>query len=144
MLYSEISDRSPEQFRRLTGVLPSTFTAMLKLLQKASPNFGRPPKLSLADQLLLTLLYWREYRAQYHMAADFGISEPTCSRIIRRVENTLSESHQFTLPKRPMQGKNAATEMELEVIVVDVTESRIQRPKKNKERTIVANAVITR
>lgn len=111
MLYSEISDRSPEQFRRLTGVLPATFEAMLNLLRKASPNSGRPPKLSLPDQLLLTLLYWWEYRAQYHIAADFGISEPTCSQIIRRVENILSDSTQFRLPKRPMQGKGAATEL---------------------------------
>lgn len=142
MFYAEISDRSPEQFRRLTGVLPTTFEAMLRILRKASPNFGRPPKLSLADQVLLTLLYWREYRAQYHMAAEFGISEATCSRIIRRVENVLSESRQFRLPKRPMQGKDEAKE--LEVIVVDVTESRIQRPKKNRKSIIAGNAAITR
>lgn len=91
MLYTEIKDRSPEQFRRLTGVLPTTFQAMLKILGKASSNFGRPPKLALTDQLLVALLYWREYRAQYHLAAEFGISEPTCSRVIRRVEDTLSE-----------------------------------------------------
>ncbi|MBK8912786.1 MAG: transposase family protein [Chlorobi bacterium] len=77
MRYAEICDRSPEQFRRLTGVLPTTFEAMLKVIRAARREFGRPPKLVLADQLLLTLLYWREYRAQYHLAADFGISEPT-------------------------------------------------------------------
>lgn len=95
----------------------------------------------MADQLLLTLLYWREYRTQYHMAADFGISEPTCSRIIRRVEDVLSRSRRFKLPsKKQLQ----ASDMVFEVIIVDATESPIQRPKKTKKRTTAKKSVVTR
>lgn len=141
MLYAEIRDRAPEQFRRLTGVFPETFEQMLKTLHRATSKYGRPSKLSMADQLLLTLLYWREYRTQYHMAADFGISEPTCSRIIRRVEDILSRSRRFKLPsKKQLQ----ASDMVFEVIIVDATESPIQRPKKTKKRTTAAKSVVTR
>jgi len=30
------------------------------------PRFGRPPKLNRADQLLMMLMYWREYRIITH------------------------------------------------------------------------------
>lgn len=141
MLYADIRDRSPEQFRRLTGVLPETFEQMLKTLHRATSKYGRPSILSMADQLLLTLLYWREYRTQYHMAADFGISEPTCSRIIRRVEDVLARSRRFKLPtKKQLQ----ASDMVIEVIIVDATETPIQRPKKTKRRTTAAKSAVTR
>jgi len=35
---------------------------------------GRPPKLAIEDQILLTLEYWREYRTQFHMAHRWGRS----------------------------------------------------------------------
>ncbi|WP_269091849.1 transposase family protein [Acinetobacter sp. SM34] len=35
---------------------------MVEQLQKHVPAKGRPPKLSLEDQVLLCLSYWREYR----------------------------------------------------------------------------------
>ncbi|MBK8910896.1 MAG: transposase family protein [Chlorobi bacterium] len=140
MRYAEICDRSPEQFRRLTGVLPTTFEAMLKVIRAARREFGRPPKLVLADQLLLTLLYWREYRAQYHLAADFGISEPTCSRIIRRVEDELTQSKEFQLPQRPQP---RGGDIEFAVIVIDATESPIERPKKSKGSTTAGSVDAT-
>jgi hypothetical protein len=43
---------------------------MLVVLQKVMRDFGRPPKLARTDQLLMTLMYWREYRTEFH----FGIS----------------------------------------------------------------------
>ncbi|MEQ1231018.1 transposase family protein, partial [Acinetobacter junii] len=44
---------------------------------------GRPSSLSLEDQLLMTLSYWREYRTLFHVAMSHGIHESTASRIIR-------------------------------------------------------------
>ena len=64
MRYAEIKDWKDRDFKRLTGVLPITFAKMLAVLDKELPTFGRPPKLSRADQLLMTLMYWREYRTQ--------------------------------------------------------------------------------
>ena len=38
------------EFKRLTGVQRETFAEMLKVIENGLSNFGRPPKLSRADQ----------------------------------------------------------------------------------------------
>jgi hypothetical protein len=48
---------------------------MRQIIEQELGNFGRPPKLSRADQLLLTLMYWREYRTEFHIGLDYDISE---------------------------------------------------------------------
>ena len=137
MFYSDIQTLPPEQFKRLTGVRPDTFEEMLDALDASARwrDFGRPRKLTRADQLLLTLMYWREYRAMFHIAQSFGVSEATVCRTIKRVEDVLARSGRFTLP-----GKHALTNTDtlLEVIVVDASESPIERPQKNSGITIVA------
>ena len=135
MRYEKIKHYKETQFRRLTGVKKETFAKMLKVLETELRTFGRPPKLSRADQLLLTLMYWREYRTQFHMAETYGVSEATVCRTIQKVEDTLMKSGEFRLP-----GKKKLQESEtiIEVIVVDVTEQPIERPKKSKNALTVA------
>ena len=88
---------------------------------------GRPPKLQTEDQVLLTLEYWREYRTMFHIGTNWGLSESAVSRIIARIEDILTAAKEFTLP-----GKRAADlPPDIEVVVVDVAESPIERPKKN-------------
>lgn len=103
---------------------------------------GRPNLLSVEMQLLLTLEYYREYRSLGHMAFDYGISEPTASRIIKEVESVLLQSGQFSLP-----GKKALYQdegIELEYIVVDATECLVQRPKKGNTDVIAGRKSDTR
>jgi hypothetical protein len=52
---------------------------------------GRPPKLSVEDPVLMTLEYWREYRTFFHLAKTWGIHEASVWRIIRRVEDILTQ-----------------------------------------------------
>ncbi|MHC5780045.1 hypothetical protein [Nostoc sp.] len=59
-----------------------------------------------------------------------GVNESTAYRIIRKIEDTLTKSRVFTLPGKK---KLATSNHQLEVVVVDVTESPIERPKKNKK-----------
>jgi hypothetical protein len=61
MRYETVQNLSEEDFKRSTGVKRSTFDMMRHVVEQELGNFGRPPKLSQADQLLLTLMYWREY-----------------------------------------------------------------------------------
>ena len=89
MRYETIEDLKDTDFKRLTGVQRETFDQMLKVIEKSLRAFGRPTKLSRADQLLLTLMYWREYRTEFHIAQSYGISEATVCRTIRKVENAL-------------------------------------------------------
>ena len=118
-------------FRRLLGVKPETFEAMLTALlsrEAAKKKQGRPPDLSLEEQLLLTLQFWREYRTQYHLAMEWQVAENTVRRTIERVENTLIKSGAFALPARP---KSGGSEQEWSVVIVDVTERPVERPKKS-------------
>jgi hypothetical protein len=135
MRYEEIKNRSDKDFKRLTGVEHKTFQLMVDLLEKELPNFGRPPKLKRADQLLMTLMYWREYRTQFHIAQAYGVSESTVCRTIEKVENALMDSGQFRLPgKKSLQPSDTV----FEVIIVDATEQPIERPKKNSVGTTAA------
>ena len=143
MLYVDVQHLRPSQFKRLTGVQPETFQTMLTTL-KDSPawrDFGRPPKLCRADQLLLTLMYWREYRTQFHIAQSFGVSEPTVCRTIKRVEDVLIQSGAFTLPGKKALSPSDAT---IEVVVVDASESPIERPQKSSGSSTAAKRSATR
>lgn len=127
------------QFQRLTGVKRRTFEKMcfiikaVKEQRRKHPNRGKEPKLCNEDQLLMMLMYNREYRTYMHIAADYGISESQCWRIVTDLENILIQSNAFRLP-----GKKALTKSNIKwsVVLVDVGESPVERPKKNSGRII--------
>jgi len=129
MRYESVQKLKDEDFKRCTGVQRSTFEQMLAVLEAGLPNFGRPTKLSRADQLLMTLMYWREYRTEFHIGLTYGVSEATVCRTIRKVEHVLIQSKQFHLP-----GKKALRPSDtiFEIVLVDATEQPIERPKKDK------------
>lgn len=129
--FDKIKTLSPEKFRRLTGIKRTTFDSMVAILQdavnKRYKSSGRRGLLSLEDKLLMTLEYLREYRTYFHLSQSYGLSESACYRACRWVEDTLIKSGAFSLP-----GKKALvkSDMEYEVVLIDATESPIERPKK--------------
>ncbi len=133
MKYEKIVEYSDTQFRRITGVKRATFQKMVEILREAYAKKhrrrGRTPKLSIEDLLLATLEYLREYRTYAHIAASYGIEESNIYRGIKWVEDTLIQDGTFSLPGRKAPLKS---DMEYEVILVDATESPIERPKKAK------------
>ena len=135
MRYEEIKEWKEQDFKRLTGVKPETFEKMVTVLEKGLPSFGRPSKLSRADQLLMTLMYWREYRTQFHIAGSYGISEATVCRTINKVEDALVRSGEFHLPGKKVLRPSDTV---IEVVLVDVSEQPIERPKKSKNDTTAA------
>jgi len=140
MRYETIKDLKDSDFKRLTGVQCGTFEQMLKVVEKGLPDFGRPSKLNRADQLLMTLMYWREYRTEFHIAQSYGISESTVCRTIQKVENALVRSGKFRLPGRKAL---QASDTVFEVVLVDVSEQPIERPKKAKNGITVAKRSVT-
>ena len=98
MKYEEIKNRTDKDFKRLTGVSHAIFKKMVAVLNQEIPIFGRPPKLKREDQLLMTLMYWREYRTQFHIGQTYDLSESAVCRTINKIENALMQSGQFTLP----------------------------------------------
>ena len=94
---------------------------------------GRKPRLSLEDSLLATLEYWREYRTYAHIAVGYGVSESQIFRIIKWVEDTLIKDGAFSLPGRKALLKS---DMEFEVVLIDATETPVERPKKGRKTGI--------
>ena len=126
---------SPEAvFKRLYGVKPDTFEKMREILQKEYDKLhkagGSTPKLEVGDKLMVTLKYYREYRTMESIGAEYGVSKSTICESIQWVENTLAEDKTFKLPDKKVLKKTSDS---IEYIVVDVTESPINRPKKGQK-----------
>ncbi len=122
-----------EDFRRLTGVKRQTFDQMIQILRVSRKEKlakgGPAPKVKIEQILLMTLEYLREYRTYFHISKNYGVSESYSYKLIRWAEDTLIKSKLFALPGRKALIKS---DVEYEVILIDATETPIERPKKNK------------
>ena len=135
MKYEVIKEYKAERFRQVTGVLPESFEAMVRVLRMTDEarqkRGGRKRKLSIEETLLITLEYYKEYRTFECIAASYGVSKQSIHKTVKWVEETLVESGLFSLPsKKALRGDG----YEIEVIVVDTTETPIQRPKKGQRQ----------
>jgi hypothetical protein len=143
--YAETLDLSEEKFYRLTGVKRTTFETMLDILAQAHRikklKGGRPNKAEVPEMLMMTLEYLREYRTYFHIALNYGISESAAFNTIKWTENTLIKDGTFPLPGRKelLKADNG-----MEAVLIDVTESPVQRPKKNKSVIIPAKRSVIR
>ncbi len=111
----------------MQGILNEAFT-------KKHRKGGRPPKLAIGDQLLMTLKYLRQYLTQKELAFEFEVGEAAVHDTIVWVENVLVKDGRFKLPGK----KVLAEDDSIEVVLVDVTECPIERPEKNSESGIQA------
>lgn len=145
MKFENLINLSGQQFRRITGVKRNTFDKMVEIVTAADKikkaKGGRPNSLSIENRILMTLEYLREYRTYLHIAASYGISESNTFENIRWIENVLIKSKEFSLP-----GKKALlkSDHEFEIVLVDATESPIERPKKNSVCFTQAKKSVTR
>ncbi|WP_201551166.1 transposase family protein [Psychrobacter sp. DD43] len=140
----KLHKQSDVGFKRYTGTHKATFYEMLEAMQQhetQKTKSGRPSVLSLEAQILLALTYWREYRTLYHISMDIGIHESSASRIIRKVEDILVDSGKFELPKK--LPNRVDDNINWSVVIVDATETPIERPKKTKETTTAVRKNIT-
>ncbi len=134
MKYWQVRKLSATKFKRFCGVKRQTFRLMVRLVkgkQKLKKKAGSPSKLIIEDQVLVTLQYWREYRTYFHIAQDWQVSESTVFRIVRKVENILIKSRNFNLPGKKKLWDSSLDE---KLILMDVMESPIERPKKHQKR----------
>jgi DDE superfamily endonuclease/Helix-turn-helix of DDE superfamily endonuclease len=133
MRYEQVKNLPSHQFKRLLGVRHQIFHLMVWVMRTHTPpqlKSGRPTKLSLEDQILVVLQYWREYRTYFHIGETWGVSEATVRRIVNHVETTLIRSSRFRLPGK----KWLLRGHEVPAIVVDVTETPIERPKHSQKQ----------
>ena len=99
---------------------------MMKILtvayQTKHSKGGRKPKMSLEDILMATLQYLCEYRTYEQIAAGFGVHESNLIRRSHWVEEVLVQNG-FTIGK--------ATIKDTDIVIIDATEVKIQRPQKS-------------
>jgi Helix-turn-helix of DDE superfamily endonuclease len=137
MIYDELKRLRPSEFKRYCGVRREVFLKMVETIRPQLARQGKrggQSKLCVEDQLLVALEYWREYRTQFHIAKNWGLSEATVCRIVRKVETLLIKSGEFRLPGQKQLYQNAST---WQVAIVDVAETPIERPQKNSVDTTV-------
>ena len=141
MKWKEVQLLSKSDFKRYTGVTPEVFHQMAsameqsKTRQRKHPTRGRKSKLAIEDKILLLLMYYREYRTMFHIGMAYGVSEAVVCRTIKETESLLLHDKRFHLP-----GKKVLTRSEnmFEVLLIDVAETPIERPKKNNADVIRA------
>ena len=88
----------------------------------------------------MTLEYRREYRTYLHIGHNYSVSESTAWRTIRWCEDVLIKSGAFTLPGRHALLKH---ERAYEVVLIDATETPVERPQKNNGGIIRARKSVT-
>jgi len=131
-LSEKVSKLKEEYFKQIIGVKRATFYEMTDVLRQTyaskHQNRVRHSKLSIEEQLFMSLKYWRQYITQKELTFEFCTGEATAHDIIVWVENTLVKSAKFSLPSK----KALLDNNEIETVLVDVSESPIERPKKTK------------
>jgi Helix-turn-helix of DDE superfamily endonuclease len=137
MKFELIKNLDNEKFRRLTGAKRVTFEKMVVILEQEDKikksRGGRKNKLSMENMLLMTLEYLREYRTYFHIAQSYGVSESTAYKTVRWIEDTLIKHPDFALPGRKALLKS---DLEYHTVLIDATETPIERPKKSKSISI--------
>lgn len=138
MRWQIIKKQNDSNFKRLVGVQRDTYEKMVsevKRINSLQPKKvigkkrGPKDKLNWYDKVLMMLMYYREYRTFAHIAASYNISEAQCWRIVTTLEKWLIKSEIFHLPGKKTL---SSSDVEWEVVLVDVSEHSIERPKKNK------------
>ena len=131
--YDSIIGLSHSKFKRCTGLTKYVFDLMVIVVKDYNKKYkekdGRPSKLIIEDQILMLLEYYREYRTFFHLALSYGLDESNVHRTIIKLENILIKSGYFRL-----EGKKVLTNpQKVKQILIDVTETPAQRPKKKSE-----------
>ena len=133
MKFTQTKRLSKNKFKRLTGMSRQTYHVIVKVIKEQEINKkkpGRPCILSLEDQVLIAIQYWREYRTYFHIGVDWGISESMVCRTVHKVENLLVKSKKLALPGQKELRRLSDPET---VLIMDVMESPVERPKKGQK-----------
>ncbi len=135
MKFETVKGLGKEKFRRLTGVKRTTFDKMTGMLEQAikdrKSRKGRKKKLSIENMLLMTLEYIREYRTYFHISQSYAVSESNAYKTVKWVEETLIKHPAFALPGRKALLKS---DLEYEILLIDASESPIERAKKKSSK----------
>jgi IS5 family transposase len=144
MSHSDRLKRSPDTFRQLTGITPAAFDHLLAQLtpryqdadarrkarpdRRRKPGAGRKHALSLADRLLMLLLYYRTYVTHAFLGFLFGIDDSAVGRNVNPLQPLLAGI--FRIPER----KAEVQPDEIQELFFDATERPRGRPARRQRR----------
>jgi len=135
--YEKIQKLGDKEFKRITGVTRELFEKMVHRLNKQysqEHSGGGAPGQPVELRLTLALEYWREYRTFEHMSNDHQIPKSTINEMVLWVEYSLSGDEEFKLADLKERFK-PGEENEIEIIIVDVEEQPVERPKYDQEKS---------
>ena len=120
--------------RRISGVKQEKFEKCVSRLkrvwgaaQRRKRVAGRPYGIGeLREHLLLLLMYYRTYTTHLFLAQIFKVDEATICRAIKRIA-LLAERILKIKPEKLL------SENDLQLLIVDATEQRIERPKNQRD-----------
>jgi hypothetical protein len=151
--YGELS-RHPKVFKHLTGLPVDACAALVadvlpRLSQADQQRLSQRPRhraigagrhfeLAARDQILLTVIWLRQYPIHEVLAYLFGVSDSTVSRVISRVLPLLEQAGRDTM-RLPDPGKKRRrtldallAEVPELVVIIDSFEQRVQRPRERQ------------
>jgi len=136
MRYEKVQKLSDTNFKRLVGVKKDTFVHMVEVVTAAYKEKhrkgGRKSGMSIEDMILLMMSYLRSYATFMEIGFNFNVSESTAQRVTVWVEDVLISSGKFSLPSKKVL-VTEVTSASIEVVLIDVTEQEIERPKKGQK-----------
>ena len=144
--YEKIQKLGNKEFKRITGVTRELFEKMLSVLREeyAKDHIGGGAKGQPIElRLTLALEYWREYRTYEHMANDHQLPKSTINEMVLWVEYRLSDREEFQLQDLKERFK-PGEENDIEIIIVDVEEQPVERPKVGQEQSYSGKKNATR
>jgi hypothetical protein len=141
MHWKVLSKYSTASFKRATGVSKDVFLELVQIVTdykrsiRKNPVSGSKSILSIEDTILMMLMYYREYRTQFHIGICYGLSESRVCELIKETEQIIISDKRYHLP-----GKKQLLKLDngIETALIDVSECAIERPKKSKDATIQA------
>ena len=128
-----MDELSDTKFKRLIGIKKHTAERLVKHLDNAyaakHKRRGRHSKLKPEDMLLVACKYWRQYATYAEIGLEFGVAESTAHDIVKWVEDVLIKQKELHIP-----GKKALLDSpDIETVLVDVTETAVERPKRGRK-----------
>ncbi len=125
----------------LTDVLPrytaaeEARLAQQRPMRRRAKGAGRQPELAPRDQILLTIVWLRQYPTNEVLGYLFGVSDSTVSRLIDRVVPVLEATGRDTM-RLPDPGRKRRRSLDALLaetpelaVVIDTFEQRVQRPR---------------
>lgn len=131
----KVTSQKPVIFNRLVGMKVKDFEVILEKLtplweKKVLATYKRPGrnfKLSLADMLMMLLVYYRSYITHEFLGYLFGIDDSRVCRLIKRLEPLLARIV-------AIRKERHLSQEEVESLIIDATEQPIERPEKGQKK----------